>query len=326
MIKDETAIYGGDGISWNGSLSQGQSMVRRQKRLMMRAFNGECDSFISSVDWNSIERMENRIAKSFEDINNVYKAQGIAISNYYKTSKINELRLAYEYKRKKHEEREEQRLIREQMREEEKAAKEFEAARIKAEKEASDYQKAIEKARGEAEKSDGEKQTKLLSKIRELEARLQEAEQNKERAISMAQQTRRGHVYIISNIGSFGDNVYKIGMTRRLDPMDRVKELGDASVPFAFDVHAIIFSEDAPKLEHDLHVKFNDRRLNVVNERKEFFNVSLSEIKQFVIENDCDMEFIDLAEAEEYRKTLAIKQKLSHSESKADIFPDKLTI
>jgi hypothetical protein len=326
LIKVGTAIYGGESITWNGSLSQGQAMVKREKKLMMRAFNGECDSFISSVDWNNVAKMLERILKSFEDINNVYKAQGIAISFSYKESKLAELRLAYEYKKKKKEEKEEQRLIREQMREEEKAAREFEAAKLKAEKEANDYQKAIEKARVEVEKADGEKQTKLLAKIQELEARLQEAEQNKERAISMAQQTKRGHVYVISNIGSFGENVYKIGMTRRLDPMDRVKELGDASVPFAFDVHAIIFSEDAPRLERDLHEKFNGRRLNAVNERKEFFNVSLSEIEQFVKGKGGNVEFTKIAEAEEYRKTVAVRQKLSPQNSDSELFPNKLTI
>jgi hypothetical protein len=268
--------------------------------------------------------MLERILKSFEDINNTYKAQGIAISFSYKESKMKELRLTYEYKKKKKEEKEEQRLIREQMREEEKAAREFEAARLKAEKEANDYQIAIEKARKESEKAGGKEQAKLLAKIQELEARLQEAEQNKERALSMAQQTKRGHVYVISNIGSFGENVYKIGMTRRLDPMDRVKELGDASVPFAFDVHAIIFSEDAPTLEHALHEKFNDRRLNIVNERKEFFNASLSEIEQFVKETDGNVEFTKIAEAEEYRKTLAMKQKISHQNNESTMFPETI--
>jgi hypothetical protein len=326
IIKDNCAVMGGENITWNNSLSQGRAMVKRQKKLMLRAFNGECDSFIASVDWNNVVKMEERINKSFNAINQTYETQGISISVNYKYSKIHELHLVYEHKRKKYEEKEEQRLIRERMREEEKAVREFEAALIKAEKEANDYQKAIEKAKEEASKAEGDKQAKLLAKIQELEERLKEAEANKERAISMAQQTRRGHVYIISNIGSFGENVYKIGMTRRLEPIDRVKELGDASVPFTFDVHAIIFSEDAPKLEHDLHVKFDNRRLNAVNNRKEFFNVSLLEIEQFIKEiNRGEIDFIQTAEAKEYRETIALKYKFSRKQEE-NVFPDKLPI
>jgi hypothetical protein len=325
MIKDNSAVVGGDNITWNKSLSQGHAMVKRQKKLMMRAFNGECGGFIASVEWNNVVKMEERINKSFALINQIYKTQGISITTGYKDSKIRELHLVYEHKRKKQEEKEEQRLIREQMREEERATREFEAARIKAEEEALGYKKAIEKAKKEADNAEGDKLAKLMTKIQELEERLKEAESNRERAISMAQQTRRGHVYVISNIGSFGDNVYKIGMTRRLDPMDRVKELGDASVPFSFDVHAIIFSEDAPKLERDLHINFYNRRLNVVNAKKEFFNVSLPEIEQFIKENNCgNIEFTKTAEAKEYRETIAIKHKPSPKVKDGDIFPNQL--
>ena len=146
---------------------------------------------------------------------------------------------------------------------------------------------------------------RLHAKITELEARIAEAQRNKERAKSMAEQTRRGHVYIISNIGSFGNNIYKIGMTRRLDPMDRIRELGNASVPFPFDVHAIIFSEDAPSLERELHRAFEQKRVNKINPRKEFFNVTLQEIEKLVRKNGSNIEFIKTAEAKDYRETEA---------------------
>ena len=129
-----------------------------------------------------------------------------------------------------------------------------------------------------AEKTDKEKNN-LMSKIKELELKLEEAHTKKEKALSMAQQTKRGHVYVISNIGSFGENLYKIGMTRRLEPVDRVKELGDASVPFPFDIHAMIFSENAPDLEKSLHNTFNNRRVNKINTRKEFFMSHLKKLK-----------------------------------------------
>jgi uncharacterized membrane protein YqiK len=170
--------------------------------------------------------------------------------------KLDELNLAHEYEEKVQAEKEEQRRIREQMREEEQAQREIEKTRQDAEKEENRYADALRKAQDDAAKADGKKQQKLLAQIAELEMKLAEAHANNERALSRAQQTRSGHVYIISNIGPFGEHVYKIGMTRRLDPMDRVKELGDASVPFEFDVHAIIYADDAPKLENTLHRVF----------------------------------------------------------------------
>lgn len=324
LISMNLAAIGGENITWNNSLPQGQAMVKRQKKLMMRAFNGECDSFIANVDWNNVQKMEERIAKSYTAINQVYEKQGIRLTDEYMDVKIRELQLTYEYKKKKYDEKEEQREIRERMREEEKVQREIEAAQIKAEKEEVVYQKALDKARKEMQSAIGEKQNELLRQISELESRLSEAEQNKARALSMAQQTRRGHVYVISNIGSFGEDIYKIGMTRRLEPMDRVKELGDASVPFAFDVHALIFSEDAPSLENTLHKAFEAKRVNMVNFKREFFNVTLSEIEDVVTSNHGSIEFTKIAEAEQYRETIAIKQRILQPDAIASAFPSQL--
>jgi hypothetical protein len=224
--------------------------------------------------------------------------------------KLEELYLVHEHQEKLQEEKEEQRRIREEMREEEIALRELERARVEAEKDETRYADALRKAREEAERAVGEKQQKLLTKIDELQRRLEEAQTNKERAIARAQMTRSGHVYIISNIGSFGEHVYKIGMTRRLDPMDRVRELGDASVPFHFDVHAIIYSEDAPGLETALHRKFNHRRVNLVNHRKEFFKVAIEEIAEVVRQHHGEIEFTLAAEAVDYRKSLAMIHEL----------------
>jgi len=252
---------------------------------MLRAFNGECDSFVASVEWNNVKRIEERLYKSFDAINSAYKEQGIYITSTYRDLKLKELWLAYEYKKKKYDEKEQQRQIREQMREEEKAAREIEAALQKAEKDEESFQSAIEKAKKDAESREGSEHEKLMKKISELELKLAEVQERKERALSMAQQTKRGHVYVISNIGSFGENVYKIGMTRRLDPQDRVRELGDASVPFQFDTHAMIFSENAPNLEASLHKAFDNKKLNMVNTRREFFAVTLDEIEKVVKKN-----------------------------------------
>ena len=325
MIKEGSAVNGGDSITWNGSLSKGQAMVKREKQLMLRAFNGETDSFIANVDWNNIKKMEERLNKSFEAINKVYKDQGISISEIYKEYKTWELQLTYEYKKKLQEEKEEQRAIREQMREEERAERELEAARIKAEKEEIMYIKALEKARKEIGTAVGKKQEELLQRIAELEAGLIGVETLKQKAISMAQQTKMGYVYVISNIGAFGDDVYKIGMTRRLEPTERVKELGDASVPFPFDIHAMIFSENAPELESKLHNVFANERVNMTNYRREFFNGSLDRIEEEAKKLGAKVEFTKLAEAEEYRESQILKKQINQQTTpNIKEFPDTI--
>ena len=148
----------------------------------------------------------------------------------------------------------------------------------------------------------------------------------KERAISMAQQTKIGNVYIISNIGSFGENIFKIGMTRRLEPMDRIRELGDASVPFDFDVHAMIYSDDAPSLEKKLQDHFENTRINLVNDRKEFFKVSIEEIKKFAVENNVTVIISELAEAREYNESKAIRESIKNKPAEVveEKYPEKL--
>jgi hypothetical protein len=190
------------------------------------------------------------------------------------------------------------------------------------------YQALLEKAKQEAEKSSGEKLERLQIAISELSNELQEAHAKSQRAISLAQQTKAGHVYIISNIGSFGENTFKIGMTRRLDPLDRVRELGDASVPFTFDVHAMIYTEDAPTLENELHKAFAENRINLVNYRKEFFNITLEEIQRAVQIKAPEAEFYITAEAREHRESLAIRAQREHKKMIGDpraAFPDAIS-
>ncbi len=281
-------------------------MVRDRLKLMFRAFNGECDAAVARVRYNNVEVMERRMETAYERINKLSVTTGCSIERMYLRLKLAELHLTHEFHEKREAEREEQRQIREQMRDEMKAKKEIERVQREAEKDEARYEKALAKARSEVADTVGAKQDKLRGQIEELERRLAEAHENKERAMSQAQMTRAGHVYVISNVGSFGDDVYKIGMTRRLDPMDRVRELGDASVPFRFDVHAIIYSDDAPSLEAELHRQFDSHRVNRVNYRKEFFRVPLDEIARVVHDNHGEIEFTLAAEAEEYRKTVAL--------------------
>ena len=306
MIRDKTAIICQTEWVVDGSKVKGRQKTNQQHRLMARAFNGECDSIIPKVRYNNYSRIEDRIRSAFKAINKLGEAQTSYISLEYRDLKFEELRLVHEYQEALQVEKEEQYRIREQMREEARAQRELEKAQQEAEKEEKRYQKALDRARREIEIATGEKHNTLESEIEQLNELLLEAQANKERAMSRAQMTRSGHVYIISNIGSFGEHVYKIGMTRRLDPEDRVRELGGASVPFRFDIHAMIYSEDAPTLENALHQMFEKRSVNRINARKEFFNVSLEEIEEIVRKQDVNAEFIRIPPAEEFRKTQAI--------------------
>lgn len=289
----------------DGSREAGRKQSDKALSLMLRAFNGECDAAISKVRFNNFQAMENRIQRAFTTINKLAEAQACTLSEGYLELKVEELRLSHEHAMKVQAERDEQRELKEQMRDEAKAAREAERAIQEAEAEERRRQADLEHARAELqraarEQQSTERQAELEAKMRELEQRLAEAHANSERAVSLAQQTKAGHVYVISNVGSFGDNVFKIGMTRRLDPMDRIWELSDASVPFDFDVHAVIHTSDAPGLESELHRRFSDRRVNVINQRKEFFYASIEEIAEVVRSQCGDIELTLAAEAAEF--------------------------
>lgn len=313
MVSQKTAITCGAEWTVHGSKTKGKTMTSRGIRLTARAFNNECDAAIANTRWNNAERMEQRIIKAFDSINKLNETNVISISQAYLNLKIEEFRLAYEYQDKKQKEKEEQAAIRLQMREEAKLEQEMDAAL----KEEDRYQKMLEKARKDAEKATGSKLVELEGKILILNTELAAAHAKSERAKSMAQQTKSGHIYVISNVGSFGEGIYKIGMTRRLEPDERVKELGDASVPFGFDIHGMIYSDDAPSLENTLHKAFDGHRLNIVNGRKEFFKVNLEDIEKIVKERFENASFILTAEAREYRESAAIRaQRLDQKANK----------
>ena len=330
LIKSGNACICNTEWTVGNSRKQGEIMTRRYINLTLRAFNGESDSLISKVRWNNVKRFEERIKKSFNAINKLGQSNNTYITDEYLELKLDELHLVYELAYKKYQEKEEARAIREEQREEERAQREFEKARKQAEIEETRYQKALERARKELGLVSGRQLEELNSQIATLEQNLKEAHEAKERAISRAQETKSGHVYIISNLGSFGENVYKIGMTRRLEPLDRVKELGDASVPFTFDLHAMIFSENAPELENLLHREFDDRRINKVNYRKEYFRVTLDEIEQVVLNKfEKEVDFMKDIEAQQFRETKSIIKQLEQAkeeqaEKENEKYPDSL--
>ncbi|MGQ2983234.1 DUF4041 domain-containing protein [Flavobacterium sp.] len=310
MINEGTAATCSKNWTIDGSEAKGKASTTRLVKLVLRAFNGESDALIAKVKWNNVNQLRDRILKSYEAINKLGEGNAVAINRTYYTLKIQELKLEYEYQAKKQREKEAMKAIQDELREEEKAKRDFERAQKQAEKEEGIYQRALEKIQREMGVADLETQARLKEQIAVLEAELEEARLRKERALSMAQQTKRGHVYIISNIGSFGENVYKIGMTRRLEPLDRVRELGDASVPFLFDVHAMIYSDEARTLENELHKAFEHRKVNMLNQKREFFKVTLEEIEEQIKILGFKAEFTALAEAMEYRNTLSLLENI----------------
>ena len=312
MIKNKKAAICDTEWSVGNSKVQGRKMTNENLKLIIRAFNGEADAAIAKVKYNNISTMIKRIEKSKEVINKLGSTNRCFINENYFDLKIEELELTHEYREKLQEEKEEQQRIKEEMREEEKAIKEHEKAIKDAETEEIRNKKALEQAKKEYESSmftkTEKEREKYSKKIEELEAKLLIAQTIRERAVSQAQLTKSGHVYIISNIGSFGESIYKIGMTRRLEPMDRVKELGDASVPFPFDVHAMIFSENAPELENKFHKEFRDKSVNLVNLKREFFEVTLEEIEKFAKLNLGEFKLTKVAIAEQFRVSEQIKK------------------
>jgi hypothetical protein len=312
MVKSQKAVYCTGNWSVNNSEKEGKRMIKDYVKLLLRSFNNECDASIINVKFHNINSIEKRITKAFEILNSLGTRMNIIISAEYLKLKLSELYLCHEYQIKKQDEKEEQRRIREQMREDAKVQKEIEELKAKIEKEEMHFNKALGLINDQLGRASTEAEREVLkNELNNIQAKLADVEKNKQDVLYREQNTRAGYVYIISNIGSFGDNIYKIGVTRRLDPQERVDELGDASVPFYFDVHAMIFSDDAPSLENALHKTFDGRRLNRINLRREFFHVTLEEIENVVKRNfNKPVEFTKLAEAEQYRQSLILRTSL----------------
>lgn len=281
-----------------------------QTKQILRCFNAECANIIGSVTVKNADSSRGKIQRSYEMLNKIFASDGVQISKSYLASKLEELSLVYAYMVKEEEEKEQRRAIREQMVEEEKVRREIERAKQKIEKEEAQFSNEVKKLMSYMQKAKDDVEKQLyIDKIQELEEKLKALQADKDNVLEREQNTRAGFVYIISNIGSFGERVFKIGMTRRLEPMDRIAELSSASVPFPFDVHAMIFSEDAPGLETILHQHFDSERVNKVNPRKEFFKVDLDEIKKVILENhNATVKFVDIPDATEYRETLRMEE------------------
>lgn len=313
IIKQGQAVTGYTNWTVNGNLKQGQKMVKDMQKLLLRAFNSECDELVDKVKYNNFDSFASRMLKSYNAITKLGQMMGVSITPQYYNLKLQELSLSLEYQQKKQAEKEEQKEMRARMREQEKLKKEIEEARKKINKEKTHYLNALKNLDNQISTANESEKADLLNKRNEIVSQLSGIDKSLKDIDYRETNNRAGYVYVISNIGSFGENVYKIGMTRRLEPMDRVDELGDASVPFNFDVHAMIFSNDAPALEAALHRAFENRKVNMVNTRREFFNVTLDEIEAEVKKNhDKTIEFTRYAPAEQYRESLKIKETYSN--------------
>jgi hypothetical protein len=309
MIKHKTAVLSCASWTVDGSKAQGTKMTNDNIKQILRCFNAECENVDDRVKFNNYESMKNRITRSFDALNKLNDVNLISITQDFLDLKYEELNLAYEYQLKKQEEKEELRILREQQREDAKVAREIEERRKEIEKEQQHYENVLNRLNGQIEEEKNETRLQfLLEKRKEIEENLTDLDLALKEVDYREANQRAGYVYIISNIGAFGENVFKIGMTRRLDPQDRVDELGNASVPFRYDIHAMIFSDDAPKLESALHRAFELKRINAINNRKEFFRVSLEEIEKVVNENhDKTVEFTKTPPAQQYRETLKMQ-------------------
>jgi hypothetical protein len=303
LVSSKAAVICRTKWTLDGSAAKGRTMTDRQIRLTLRAFNSECDAAIANTRWNNANAMEKRIESARSQIDKHNASSQIEITQVFFKLKLDELRLTHEYREKVKQEREERADEARAAREEQKLIREME----RAEEDEARYQRMLQKAKAEAASVVGPKLDAYTQQIAILERDLAEAHAKVERARAMAEMTRTGYVYVISNIGSFGPDFVKIGLTRRLDPADRIRELGDASVPFFFDTHAMIYSENAPTLERALHTEFAPHRVNATNMRKEFFRVSIEDVEEAVKRLAPDAAFFRDIEAQEYHETLALR-------------------
>ncbi|MCI6694000.1 MAG: DUF4041 domain-containing protein [Clostridium sp.] len=316
MIKDKTAVHYSTNWTVDGSKAKGTKMTNDNIKQILRSFNTECENAIDRVKFNNIDSMKKRIEKSFESLNKLNETVHVGLKPSFLNLKIEELYLAYEYQVKKQEEKEEQKRIREELREQAKLKKELEEARKNIDKDLKHFTNALESLNIQLNNNEitQEQREALLNKKNELEGQINTLTNNLKDIDYRQENQKAGYVYVISNIGAFGEDIYKIGMTRRLNPQDRIDELGDASVPFNFDVHAMIFAEDAPALENALHKAFDNKKVNMINQRREFFNVKLEEIEKVIRNNfDNTVEFIKIPEAEQYRESVKIREQYNRN-------------
>ena len=295
MIRNKSAINADSGFTFNGSAAKGRKFVSDMSKMMLRAYNAEAENCILTVKAGNGDAARKRLERARDQVERLGTLINLRIDRRYHSLRLEELDLALRHQNAKKAEKEAEREERARLREERKAQQELAQRRAKLDKEREHYQNVLDSllAKGRSDEAD------------QIRARLDGIDEEIKKVDFRTANIRAGYVYVISNIGAFGDRMVKIGMTRRLDPMDRVRELGDASVPFGFDVHALFFSDDAVTLEADLHRRFASRRVNRVNTRREFFYATPAEVRDALSQIAGNLlEFTDEPEAEQYRLSL----------------------
>jgi len=291
MVKARDAVLASDMFTFNNSLARGRKMTAEFSKLMLRAYNAEADNCVRSLRAGNVVSAKKRIEASVAAIAKLGAMMEMRINPDYHALRVKELELTADYLMKVQVEREEAREERERLREERRAEQELAAERARLDKEREHYLNALRALEGSDD----------AQAIEELNQRLADIDEAIEQNDFRAANIRAGYVYVISNRGALGSHIVKIGMTRRLEPMDRIRELGDASVPFPFDVHALFFSEDAVAVEAELHRAFADRRVNHVNQRREFFFATPGEVREVLLEKLGNLlEFTEEPEATQY--------------------------
>ncbi|MGP9683997.1 DUF4041 domain-containing protein, partial [Brachybacterium sp. AOP3-A1-3] len=295
--KYDRAIHATAGFTFNNSTSKGTTFVNQMRRIMLRAYNAEAENAVKTVKTANLAPPIKRLVRAKEQIEKQGSMIDLAVDEGYHRLRLQEIELAARHHEAVAAEKALDRERREELREQRRAEQELRAEKERLEKERTHYLNSISRLRAAGDNAQAD----------ELQAKLGQIDEEIAQADYRAANIRAGYVYVISNIGVFGEGVVKIGMTRRLDPMDRVKELGDASVPFTFDVHALFFSDDAVAVEAQLHREFATQRLNQVNTRKEFFRVTPAEVLEALKKQHVSvLEFRTDAEAEDYRTSQAI--------------------
>jgi hypothetical protein len=293
--KDGGAVLAATDWTVNGSRAQGRAMVREYSKLVLRAYNAEADNLVRALKAYKLDSALDRLGKIAIAIERLGKTMNIRISAAYHALRIRELELTADYLEKRAEEKEREAADRERLREERRVQQELARERARLEKEHQHYsnviQRLIEQGKHDAAEEHQATLAQIVKAIEDVDYRVANV--------------RAGYVYVISNIGAFGEKMVKIGLTRRIDPTERVRELGDASVPFRYDTHALFFSVDAVGLEAKMHQRLADRRVNWVNKRREFFYVSPAEAKHHLVELAGELlEYVDEAEALEFRQSM----------------------
>lgn len=297
MVKNKEAVVCDANWEINGSLSQGQKLTKDINKLALDSFDDFCDNLIIKLRYSGIEKVKDKIIKKYQKINKLLISFGSEISGKYVDLKFEEANLKCKWLMKKEEEKEEIRRREQEIKEQLKLEEEINKAKEKIQYEQTQYSTEISRLQEQLANEQGNKKT-IMNQLKKLQDKLAKLEEKKKDVLNRQINKKAGWVYCISNPSLEG--MIKIGVTRRLNAMDRVNELGSASVPFKFGVHSIIFSEDAFKLEHDLHMAFDNFRVNKVNKQKEFFAVTLDMVKEEVLKHNPTATFIDNVVVDEY--------------------------